>query len=281
MTTVLVTGVRGKTGREVASLLADRDGVSVRGGSRDPSTVTAAGVTPVPFDWAVPDTWTPALAGVDAVYLARPEIEDAPERVATFVEAAGDVETVVLLSEMGAEAMSATSWVRRVDEAFDPRRAAGTILRPTWFSQVLVDERAYRDTIRDDRELALPTSGAGVSFIDTRDIAAVAVEALLDPRHHGQGYTLSGPEAVGLKNVADRIGEATGEPVRYIDPPVSQVIADAGELEPWFRDVLTDLYERVRLGGLGKVTDEVQRVSGAAPRRLEEFIVEHSDVWRR
>lgn len=56
----LVTGGTGKTGRRVAQRLADR-GVPVRVGSRSGAPR---------FDWEDPDTWAPALAGVDAVYLA-------------------------------------------------------------------------------------------------------------------------------------------------------------------------------------------------------------------
>jgi uncharacterized protein YbjT (DUF2867 family) len=281
MTTVLVTGARGNTGREVAALLAARDGVSVRGGGRDPDVVRLNGVTAVRFDWAEPDTWAGALEDVEAVYLARPDIEDAPDRVEAFLAAAAHVDTIVLISEMGAEVMPADSWVRRVEQAFAARAATGTILRPTWFAQVLIDERFYRDAIRDQRELELPSAGAGISFVDTRDIAAVAVEALLDRRHVGESYTLSGPQALSLGHVADRIGAATGEPVRYVDPPVSKAIGDMGAAEPWLVAVLTDLYERIGTGGFGRVTDAVESVSGATPRSLEGFIDEHATVWRR
>jgi uncharacterized protein YbjT (DUF2867 family) len=95
MTTVLVTGARGNTGREVAALLAARDGVSVRGGGRDPDVVRLNGVTAVRFDWAEPDTWAGALEDVEAVYLARPDIEDAPDRVEAFLAAAAHVDTIV------------------------------------------------------------------------------------------------------------------------------------------------------------------------------------------
>ena len=59
MTTTLVLGSRGKTGRRVAERLTAR-GVPVRLGSR-------AG-TP-PFDWEDRATWEPALRDVDAVYV--------------------------------------------------------------------------------------------------------------------------------------------------------------------------------------------------------------------
>lgn len=52
---ILILGANGKTGRRVALRLHER-GIAVRAGSRsgDP-----------PFDWARPETWTPALDGVE------------------------------------------------------------------------------------------------------------------------------------------------------------------------------------------------------------------------
>ncbi len=56
----LVIAANGKTGRRVASLLEAR-AVSVRRGSRSGSPA---------FDWNAPQTWAPALAGMDAAYVA-------------------------------------------------------------------------------------------------------------------------------------------------------------------------------------------------------------------
>lgn len=48
-----------------------------------------------------------------------------------------------------------------------------------------------------------------------RDVGTiVAAEALLDARHAGESYTLSGPHALTLQQVTERIGAASGEPVR-------------------------------------------------------------------
>lgn len=73
-THVLVTGARGKTGREVVRLLRDGTGIAIRSGSSRPSTADGA----VRFDWHDSATWAPAVDGVDAVYLMRPDLPDAP-----------------------------------------------------------------------------------------------------------------------------------------------------------------------------------------------------------
>src|SRR2546423_124162 len=80
---VLVLGATGKTGRRVATRLAER-GVPVRSGSR--------AVRPA-FDWENPATWPAALAGVERVYVTfQPDlaVPGATDAIAAFTRAARD-----------------------------------------------------------------------------------------------------------------------------------------------------------------------------------------------
>lgn len=280
-TTVLVTGVRGKTGREVAAQLADRAGIAVRGASSDPSRVDLAGVDPVAFDWGRPDAWPDALADVDAVYLMRPDLEDAPSLVTGVVAAAPPAARIVLLSEMGAERdYPPDGWAPEVERAVTD--GAGerpwTILRPNWFHQVLTDERYFRASIADDGVLPMPTgAAAAISYVDTRDIAAVAVEALAAPGHAGRIYTISGPAALDADELARRLSAGIGRPVRAVDPSPEQIAAG---LDPWLAELNEDVYRRIRAGGFAEVTDTVERVTGRAARSVDDFIVEHASAWR-
>lgn len=277
-TTVLVTGARGKTGREVAAQLAARERVAIRGGSSDPAQVDAAGVEPVAFDWGRPATWADALAGVDAVYLMRPDVEEAPERVAGVVAVAPPAARVVLLSEMGAQDEPPGTWVPEVERAVTDGERPWTILRPTWFQQVLTDDRFFRGAIAENGVLPMPTgAGAAVSWVDAGDIAAVAVEALTTPGHEGEAYTISGPAAVEAGEVASLLSTRTGRPVHAADPSPEDLVAG---LDPWTADLVTALDARVRAGGFRAVTDTVSRVTGRPARSMEEFIAAHASAWQ-
>ncbi len=91
--TILVIGSTGKTGSRVADQLEAR-GIPVRHGSR---------TAHIPFDWDDPHTWTPALTGVDQVYvtyypdLAVPGSVEAIRGLTERAKQAG-VRRVVLLS---------------------------------------------------------------------------------------------------------------------------------------------------------------------------------------
>ncbi|MGW2151368.1 NAD(P)H-binding protein [Nonomuraea bangladeshensis] len=274
--TVLVTGARGKTGREVAARLR-RSGILVRAGSSQPVGAPATGTDGVRFDWHDRATWREAAAGADAIYLMRPDLPAAPELVAGLVEVNPDAH-VVLLSEQGAETLSPDHWTRRVEDAVVSRAASWTLLRPSWFHQVLTDPRFYRDAIRDDHVLSLPSGGAPIAWVDVRDIADVAVAALDAPEdHHGRAYTITGPEAVPVASVARELSVRLGHPIRAEDPPPRETLHG---LDPWTADILDDLYRRVRHGGFGELSAVVRQITGREPTPIREFIEAHLDQWR-
>ncbi|WP_433662118.1 NAD-dependent epimerase/dehydratase family protein [Nocardia sp. CA-128927] len=64
--TILVTGGTGTTGSRVAAGL-EAAGTTVRIASRNPQ-----GDKHIRFDWQDPETYGPALAGVDSIYLLPP-----------------------------------------------------------------------------------------------------------------------------------------------------------------------------------------------------------------
>ncbi|MGI5269127.1 NAD(P)H-binding protein [Nonomuraea sp. CA-218870] len=269
--TILVTGARGKTGREVVTRLR-RAGLPVRAGSSRP-----AGTDQVRFDWDDPATWREAAAGVDAVYLMRPDLPAAPDLVAGVVEANPDAH-VVLLSEQGAETLAPDHWTRRVEDAVVTRAASWTLLRPSWFHQILTDPRFHLAAVRDDRVLSLSSGGAPLAWVDARGIAEVAVAALRAPDdHRGRAYTITGPEALTVEAVAKELSARLGHEIRAEDP-VPQEAADG--LDPWTAGILDDLYRRVREGGFAELSPTVKLITGREPTSLGAFIDAHLDAWR-
>ncbi|GAA5039645.1 uncharacterized protein YbjT (DUF2867 family) [Thermocatellispora tengchongensis] len=274
--TVLVTGARGKTGREVTARLG-RSGILVRAGSSQHAATPATGIDPVRFDWHDRATWREAAAGVDAIYLMRPDLPAAPELVAGLIEMHPDAH-VVLLSEQGAGTLAPDHWARRVEDAVVTRAASWTLLRPSWFHQVLTDPRFYRDAIRDDHVLSLPSGGAPIAWVDARDIAEVAVAALIAPEgHRDQAYTITGPEPVTVASVAQELSARLGHRIRAEDPAPQETLHG---LDPWTADILDDLYRRVRHGGFGELSAAVKQITGREPTSIHEFIDAHLDQWR-
>ncbi|RKN45292.1 nucleoside-diphosphate sugar epimerase [Micromonospora endolithica] len=270
-TRVLVTGVRGKTGVPLARSLTTRPGVEVRGGSSDPSTVTIDGVRPTAFSWDEPAGWAAATDGAEAVYVVRPDRADAPDLIGALLHQTPPGARVVLLSERDADYTGPDGWAPRAERAVRDSGRAWTILRPSWFMQVFTDPRFYRDQITEAGELAFPSGGARVAWIDARDIAAVAERALLGDGHAGQVYELSGPQSLSLPRTAELLAAAAGRPVVHREVTVDEALAGTSGFE---RDLTALTFERVRAGSFAAVTDTVERVTGRPARSLQDFLAD-------
>jgi uncharacterized protein YbjT (DUF2867 family) len=277
--TVLVTGGTGKTGRHVAALLRDR-GVDVRAASRHGDRTATTTV----FDWHRAETYDPALAGVDRIYLVQPAgVPDASPLVSAFLSRAADagVRAVVLLSALGVDVAGEEVGFRRVERVVMGSGLEWTLLRPNWFMQNF-SSAFWLATITRRGEIPAPTADARVSFIDARDIAAVAVAALVERGHAGAEYALTGAEAVPFSTVAQAIGDVVGSAVRHVDvtdDEMREVIGIEG-LPADYVEGLLGLFGGIRAGWNAVVTDTVDTVTGRAPITVAQYVKDHADVWR-
>ncbi len=268
--TVLVLGATGKTGRRVAELLTAR-GVPVRAGSRSAA---------IPFDWTDRVTWAAALAGVDAVYLSyQPDlaVPGAPAdiKALTVAAAAAGVRKIVLLSGRGEpEALECEAIVRDSGPIW-------TVVRCAWFAQNF-SEGAFADPILAG-EVALPTGDVPEPFVHADDIAEVAVAALLDDRHAGEIYELTGPRALSFADAVAEIAAATGREIAFVPLTRTDFVAaltsygvPADEIS-----LLDYLFGTVLDGRNSHLADGVRRALGREPRDFAEYVreVAISGVW--
>ena len=178
---ILVTGATGNIGRDVvAGLLANGQAVRAAA-SRDASARRVpAGVDTVLFDFADAKTYGPALAGVERVFLMRPpQITDMEHTLNPFVDVAREsgVRHIVFVSLLGVEDNPRVPHYA-AEQHIKTAGVPYTFLRPSFFMQNL--NTTHRAEIREHDEIYLPVGKARTSFIDTRDIGAVAAKVLSD-----------------------------------------------------------------------------------------------------
>ncbi|MBV8051287.1 MAG: NmrA family NAD(P)-binding protein, partial [Acidobacteriaceae bacterium] len=210
---------------------------------------------------------------VERVFLVGPPTAQLPEleRQAVDVIKQSGVKQIVKLSAMGGrEAI----FPRQHAESEDSIRACGvsyTFLRPNGFMQNFVNYNA--GTINSQNAFYGSQGEGGVSHIDIRDIAAVAVKTLIEDGHAGKVYTLTGPEALSNSEVARILSEVLGREVRYVDLPPAQfrqALVSAG-VPDWSADALLDLQRLYREGKAAAVTNDVEQILGRKPIRFSEF----------
>lgn len=267
---VLVLGGTGKVGRRVAGRLTAR-GVPVRIGARS--------ATPA-FDWNDPATWSRVLEGAQNVFISyAPDIAvpGAPQAVNQFTKqaATAGVERVVLLSGRGEEEAEAAE--RLVRHGPLP----WTILRCSWFAQNF-SEDFLLDPILEG-QVALPVDTVTEPFVDCDDIAEVAAEALLDDRHAGQLYELTGPRLLTFSDATQEIARASARPIRFttITPEEFTAGLTYAGLHRDEVSLVSYLFSTVLDGRNSSLTDGVERALGRPPRDFADYAREtaKTGIW--
>ncbi len=280
---ILVLGATGTVGGHLLGRLGAR-GLTVRAATRrlDPARTRKPCVEWVGLDLERPETFAPALDGVRSVFLiARPGDDHADEVGLPFVGAmrAAGVQHVVNLTAMGAEVAGHVPALRRIELALEDSGMAFTHLRPNFFMQIF-STPPLQLAVRGGA-LRLPAGDAKLSFIDARDIAAVAEVALTSPAHRDRAYTLTGDEAIDHAAVARAMGVAVGRPVRYDaldEATAAHELAAAGF--PAARiERLARFYRLVRSGACARVSSDVRDVLGRPALTFAEFARDHRSAW--
>ena len=258
---VLVLGGTGKVGRRIVARLTARE-VPVWIGAR--SAVPA-------FDWNAPATWPGVLNGVQNVFISyAPDLAmpGASQAVAEFTAqaAAQGVARVVLLSGRGEPEAEAAE--RLVQDGPLP----WTILRCSWFAQNFSEDFLLDPILAG--EVALPVDGATEPFLDCDDIAEVATEALLDDRHAGQVYELTGPRLLTFGDAIGKIARAAERPIRFTTIPPEEFAAGlaAAGLSRDEVSLVSYLFATVLDGRNSSVRNGVERALGRSPRDFADYI---------
>ncbi|MFC4950568.1 NmrA family transcriptional regulator [Pseudonocardia sp. GCM10023141] len=257
----LVLGGNGKTGSRVAQRLVAA-GRPIRIGSRsaDPG-----------FDWDDPTTWEPALDGVGAVYLSYyPDlaVPSAAAAVGAFARLAvgTGARRIVLLSGRGEPGAQAA------EQAVRDAGGEVTVVRASWFNQNF-SESYFLDPILDG-EVALPVDAVPEPFIDTDDIADVAVAALTGDGHAGELYEVTGPRLLTFAAAVAEIAAATGREITFVPISFAQYAAALTDLHlpADLVGLLEHLFTEVLDGRNASLTDGVERALGRKPRDFSDFV---------
>lgn len=270
---ILVIGGTGKTGRKVVEGLKQHN-QNVRIGSRSH--------TPS-FDWHDPATWPAALAGIDKMYivyypdLAVPGAFDAIKGLTEAAREAG-VKKAVLLSGKGEKE------AERCEQVVAGSGLDYTLVRASWFNQNF-SESFFLEPILSGH-VALPMPHAKIPFVDTRDIAEVVVEALLDDAHNGNTYEITGPGTLTFEEAVREITNATGRAIKYQAVSLEEyatMMKAAGVPSDYiwlfdylFREVLGNEENQV-------VTTDVEKVLGRKATGFRQFVQDtaRTGVWNQ
>lgn len=280
---VLVTGATGNTGRAVVEALAAR-GALVRAMVRAEAdrSKLRPGVEVVVADFDETPAISAALDGAGRAYLVTPSSKQAEEQQKRFADLAAKAGTrhLVVLSQLGSDQQSPVRFLRyhaAVERHVRDLGIVCTFLRPNLYFQGLL---TFAGSISTQGKFYAPIGDATVSAVDVRDIAAVAVVALTEPGHEGATYTLTGPEAITHSQIAAALTNGLGRTVTFVDvPPEAFAESIRGLLPPWQVDGLLEDYAHYRRGEAATVSPTVAKITGTAPRSVEQFARDYAPAF--
>jgi uncharacterized protein YbjT (DUF2867 family) len=277
---VLVIGATGKVGRHVVAGLLE-EGARVRAVVRHPLTSGLPGeVSVTKGDLERPETVATAADGADAAFLLWPGFSAAgASEVVT--ELARHVSHVVYLSaarlQHGDESPMEGVW-SEVEALIEASGVGWTFVRAGGFAANTLE---WADQIRAGDTVRIPSPNAARSLVHERDIADVAVRALVDPALVGRAFAVTGPEVLTQIEQVRAIGAAIGRELRVEEQPAdlarreyeAVMGAEFADRAIAYWATLVDAPERA--------TGDVEGVTGRPARTFAQWARDHADDFVR
>jgi len=285
---IVVTGPNGNVGTELVKQLVDTD-LDYRIAAHTPEKISrlyGARVPRVKFDFGDRTTWAQTLDGITTLFLLfpLPHPKTARTWMVPFVEAAvaAGCKHIIYVSVPGADHLKIVPH-HPVENAVRGSGVPFTILQAAFFAQNLSrDITTHAIDIALYNQLFIPAGNGLTSFIDSRDVAEVAVMIMRNPeQHRDQTYLLTGPERLGFSQVATMLSQVTGREIRYTRPSVPRFLQRMIR-----RGITWDVYSFMvivyfltRFGKNAPLTDTLGTLLGRPPRTMRQYVEDYKAFW--
>jgi NAD(P)-dependent dehydrogenase (short-subunit alcohol dehydrogenase family) len=278
MSVILVTGATGKVGGQVVAQLLDA-GVTVRTFSR---SNRSGGLPPhvetVHGTFTNPETLEAALHGVDSAFLMWPLLTAEHARAIVTTVADRACRIVFLSSSAVQDGLDQQSnpigqLHADIERMIEESGREWTFLRPGSFAS---NTLWWARQIHTDGVVRWPYGAARRSLIHERDIAAVAVRALIEEGHAGKSYILSGPQAQTQIEHVQIISEVIGRPLRFeeISPEAARHQLFTG-LPPAIVETILEAYAGL-VDKPEPVSNTVETITGRPASTFQEWVADHA-----
>ena len=257
----------------------------VRSAAKAASLGTPATVEVVVGDMLRQETLGAALEGVDRVLMISAADAQLAETQCALIDAAkrAGVKHIVKFSGLGAALDTSFRFNRmhaEIERYLEESGLEWTHLRPSQFMQTYLREAP---TIASEAAFYLPLENARLAPVDVEDIAKAAFALLHGNGHEGKVYEITGPEALTMDEVADRLSSVLGKPVRYVNvaPEEKRQTLLAAGIPPAYADAMDELFSERRNGAAESTVNlSTHETLGLRPTTFEEFARRNVAVFR-
>lgn len=273
---ILVTGATGTIGREVVRLLVERD-VPLRAMTR----ADVLSVETVHADFGDPSSLRAAVDGARSVFLLTAPGAWIPEHDLAMIDAArtSGVRKIVKLSAVGGDrGATPAAWHAPGEQALAAGDLAWSVLRPSSFAS---NALRWAPMVQAGKPVPNMTGTGTQGVVDPRDVAAVAVEALLTDDLDGAAHTLTGPDLLDVPTQVAQLAELLERSIETVDVPLEAMREHllASGLDPSVVEVAVHGSQLVRDGGNALVTGDVEDILGRPARTFRTWAADHLDAF--
>src|SRR5476649_812390 len=287
---ILITGATGQVGSAVIRALKGGEGddaINLIAAGRSQEKAATLGVAWRELDYDDGSTMGPALQDIDSVFMVTDYTVGMLRQSKAFINAAkrAGVRHIVHLGAPGDDDTNVDhwGWHQFIERYIEWSGFSFTHLRPEIFMQNLLGyggseaerDGAIRHYIGDAR----------ISWVDVRDVAAVAAVALQHPaKHAGKTYHL-GYDAKTYPEVAAILSKVVGQPFTYDARPPKEFLdamlaagADVAYMSCVYQNWID--YEAGTIPGADAVYDNFFELTGRQPRNWEQFAQENAAAFK-
>lgn len=273
---IAVTGATGQVGRELARYLHEKK-LDYRLLVRNPQRASLHSLElskTIQFDFNEAETYTSALEGIDRLFLVCSSVQEG--YLVPFLQSArqSGVEQIVVMSGIGAN-INKKHFLARLENLVKDSGIPYVALRANWFFQNFGSH--FLDMVKNQHELTFPDGGAGLSFVDARDIAELALHFLTHSVNEKEmAFDITGPETLSHAQVAQLFSKHLPYEVGYRQLTELEAKEELGWNDEWL-----ELFKDIRDGLTAPVSGSVEKILGKSPRYFEKYIKENKALWLR
>jgi uncharacterized protein YbjT (DUF2867 family) len=285
---ILLTGATGLAGSFIANEFVrqrERVRILVRNRAKAAELEKVPTVEIVEGDMSRRSSLGSALDGVDRVLMISAPSMDMVETQNTFIDACKTAGVRHVIKFSGLDARPDTTFPfglmhKEIEEYLEKSGLAWTHLRPTGFMQEYLREAP---SIINEGAFYLALGDVRLNPIDLVDLGKVGFSLLRNGGHEGARLHMTGPEALTMAEIADRISRAIGRTVRYVavSPIQRRQALIAHGIPPEFADALDkQVEERLKGGAESQVDLSTHELFDVKPTTFLEFAQGNAEVFR-